>query len=88
MKKLIVILSLAVITTPASAQSLDELLQEVRQSRQQVSTEVEARLRQFRQQRDQQAALLRDVQSQLAAAEARSAELSAAFEANELQLEE
>ncbi len=78
----------AALTAPASGQSLDSLLQEVRENRRQVNAGVQARLREFREQRDNQAALLRDVRQQLAAAELRGAQLSAQFEANQLELDE
>ncbi len=90
MKKLIIALAAGLfINAPALAQgTLQDLLNEVQQSRQQVSAEVQARLNQFRQQRDQQQALLRNVQAELAAANARSEQLTAQFDANELELEE
>ena len=90
MKKLVFtfVMSLLVAAPVFGQGTLEELLNEVKQSRQQVSADVQARLNQFRQQRDQQQALLRDVQSQLAAANRRSEQLTAQFDANELELEE
>ncbi|MBT8136342.1 MAG: MotA/TolQ/ExbB proton channel family protein [Gammaproteobacteria bacterium] len=89
MSRLVITLAALLAVAPAMAQSsLQELLEQVQQSREQVSAEVEARLRQFRQQRDQQQALLRDVQAQLSAANGRSDELTARFDANELELEQ
>lgn len=72
---------------PAQAQqTLEQLLDEVRQNREQVSADVAARLNQFRQQRDQQEQMLEEVRAQLEAARRRSEELSRQFDNNELQL--
>ena len=89
MTKTAVLMALGLVAAPvtAAAESLDALLEEVRQNRRQVSAEVQARLVQFRAQRDNQAALLRDVQEQLAAAEAVGADLSAQFEARWVMVE-
>ncbi|NHA15658.1 MotA/TolQ/ExbB proton channel family protein [Thioalkalivibrio sp. XN279] len=68
--------------------SLDELLQQVRQSRSALSAENQAREQRFIQNRNEQQALLQQAQQELAAAEARSNQLTEQFNANELQLAE
>jgi biopolymer transport protein ExbB len=70
------------------ADSLDQLLQEVKKSRGEISQENRAREQRFRQARDQQAALLEEVRGELAAQEARTEALQQAFNDNELALEE
>jgi len=74
---------------PAMAvESLDQLLQQVRQSRTQLSAENQAREQRFLQNRNEQQALLRQAQEQLNAEERRSDQLTGQFNANELQLAE
>ena len=65
MTKAVVLIALSVMAAPATAESLDALLEEVRQNRQQVNADVQALLRQFREQPGNQAALLGDVQDRL-----------------------
>jgi biopolymer transport protein ExbB len=77
--------SLAV-SMPASAQSLSDVLNRVRQDANQMSTEDQARLRQFQQDRASQAASMQEARNALAAAEARARALSAEFDANEARL--
>ncbi|WP_240901442.1 MotA/TolQ/ExbB proton channel family protein [Thioalkalivibrio sp. XN279] len=92
MRKLIIIaaaLSAALAAPQALAvDSLDELLQQVRQSRSALSAENQAREQRFIQNRNEQQALLQQAQQELAAAEARSNQLTEQFNANELQLAE
>jgi biopolymer transport protein ExbB len=68
--------------------SLDELLQQVRQSRSALSAENKEREQRFIQNRNEQQALLQQAQQELAAAEARSNQLTEQFNQNELQLAE
>lgn len=70
---------------PASLQDVQRI---VERDANEMSAENEARLRQFRQARDEQAALLEDARAELAAAEARGRALSAEFDANEAELGE
>lgn len=86
---LLVTLAVATAAVPAQAQgTLQELLNTVRNERQQTSAEQQARLRQFRDNLQQQQALLSDAKSKLAAQEARTNSLKARFDANELELTE
>ena len=92
MRKLMIVLAAlsAALAAPQAlaADTLDELLQEVRKSRSQLSAENQAREQRFLQNRNEQQALLRQAQQELAAAEARSDQLTEQFNANELQLAE
>ena len=92
MRKLIIIaaaLSAALAAPQALAvDSLDELLQQVRQSRSALSAENKAREQRFIQNRNEQQALLQQAQQELAEAEARSDRLTEQFNSNELQLAE
>jgi biopolymer transport protein ExbB len=92
MKKLAIAATAVVVAlgaTPALAvESLDQLLQQVRQSRTQLSAENQAREQRFLQNRNEQQALLRQAQQELAAEEKRSDQLTGQFNANELQLAE
>ena len=69
-----------------AADSLDQLLQQVRESRGQASAENRAREQAFLQRRDEQQALLQRAREELAAAERRSDDLTARFNANEQRL--
>lgn len=76
-------------TAPAvGSDSLEQLLQQVREARSALSEENRERERQFVQHRDQQRALLQQAQSELADEERRSDQLAAAFNANEARLAE
>ena len=92
MKKLVLAaaaFAVALGAPPALAvDSLDQLLQQVRESRQQLSAENRAREQRFIQNRDEQQALLREAQRELAAEERRSTELTDLFNANEAELTE
>jgi len=92
MRKLVLVaaaLAVAFGAAPAQAvDSLDQLLQEVRKSRSELSAENKAREQRFLQNRNEQQALLRQAQQELAAEERRSDELTSRFNANELQLAE
>jgi len=82
-------LTVAFGASPALAvDSLDELLQQVRESRSQLSAENQERERRFVQNRNEQRELLNQARQELAAAERRSDELTNQFNANELQLAE
>ena len=67
---------------------LDELLEQTRNSARDEAQANAAREQEFLANRDQQAALLAEAQRERDAAEARSKQLSAQFDANELQLNE
>ena len=71
-----------------AADSLDQVLQQVRESRGQASAENRAREQAFLQRRDEQQALLQRAREELAAAERRSDDLTARFNANEQRLAE
>jgi biopolymer transport protein ExbB len=92
MRKLLLVaaaFTVALGAQPALAvESLDQLLQQVRQSRTQLSAENQAREQRFLQNRNEQQALLRQAQEQLAAEERRSDQLTGQFNSNELQLAE
>lgn len=68
--------------------SLDQLLNEVRQSIQNENAINAQREAEFRQARDRQRQLLRQAEAEMAAAERRSDELKAAFDSNETRLAE
>lgn len=75
--------------TPAVAvDSLDQLLQQVRESRSRLSAENQAREQRFLQDRDARQALLDQVRQALAEEQDRSERLSARFNANEARLAE
>lgn len=86
------LLGAALLATAAPAlaqpQSLDELLRETRNARSAESKENEARISEFRSQRNEQARLLRDAKAELAALEQRANTLSGQFDANEEKLAE
>jgi biopolymer transport protein ExbB len=92
MRKLVLVaaaFTVALGAQPAIAvDSLDQLLQQVRQSRSALSAENQAREQRFLQNRNEQQALLTQAQEQLAAEERRSDQLTAQFNANELALAE
>ena len=69
-----------------AADSLDELLKNVKTSRQKVTAENQQREARFRSERDNQRALLAQVQSQVNAQNQRSADLTARFNANEIEI--
>ncbi len=82
-------LTVAFGASPALAvDTLDELLQQVRESRSQLSAENQERERRFLQNRNEQRELLNQARQELAAAERRSDELTNQFNANELELAE
>ncbi len=82
------LLAIALAHPAAAFESLDQLLQQVRQSRSQLSAEHQAREQRFLQSRDQQRALLGQAQQELEAEEQRSERLAAQFNANEQRLGE
>jgi biopolymer transport protein ExbB len=92
MRKLILAasaLALVLGAVPAqAADTLDQLLQQVRQSRAQLSAENQAREQRFQQSRNEQQALLRQAQQELAAEERRSDQLTSQFNSNEQSLSE
>ena len=69
-----------------AADSLDQLLEETRNARALEAKANAAREAEFLANRDKQAALLADAKAKRDAAEKRSQQLSAAFDANELKL--
>jgi biopolymer transport protein ExbB len=90
-RRVIVAVALAALVAPAPAfavDSLDQLLQQVREARGQVRADSEAREQRFVQNRDEQRALLQQLQEELAAEERRSERLTSEFNANEARLEE
>src|SRR5262245_7432420 len=72
----------------AAATSLDELLQQVRSSRQAETAENTARENEFRADRNKQQQLLADAERNFKAAEAESNRLSAEYDANEQTINE
>jgi biopolymer transport protein ExbB len=83
------VLAAALAAPPALAiDSLDQLLQQVRESRSQLRADNEAREQRFLQNRDEQRALLRQIREELAAEEARSERLTERFNTNESRLAE
>jgi biopolymer transport protein ExbB len=82
-------LAVALAAPPALAvDALDQLLQQVRESRHEMRAESQAREQRFVQNRDEQRALLAQVRADLAAEEQRSERLAAEFNANEARLAE
>jgi len=71
-----------------SADSLDQLLQEVKKARSEMSEENKQREARFQRERNNQRALLREVQAELSREEARSNQLTAQFTENEQLLTE
>lgn len=71
-----------------SVETLEQLLQSVRESGQQTEAANQQREREFREQRDRQQAILQQTQAAIRVQEARSIELKARFDANELELTE
>jgi biopolymer transport protein ExbB len=69
-----------------AADSLDELLESVKNSRQQVTAENQQREARFRSERNNQRALLAQVQGELNAQNQRSTDLTAQFNANEIEI--
>ena len=74
--------------TSMAADSLDQLLNEVKQARSEMSAENKQREQRFQRERDNQRALLREVQAELAREERRSDTLTTQFNENEQQLTE
>jgi biopolymer transport protein ExbB len=68
--------------------SLDQLLNEVKKARSEMSAENKEREQRFQRERDNQRALLREVQAELAREEQRSDSLTSRFNENEQQLAE
>ncbi len=71
-----------------AADSLDQLLKDVREQRQRVSTENKQREERFARERNNQRALLQQAQAELAQEEQRSDSLTAQFNANEQAITE
>lgn len=71
-----------------AVESLDQLLQQVRESRSKLSAQNEAREQRFLRDRDAQQALLAEAREALAAEEGRSEELTGEFNSNEQRLAE
>ncbi|MEM6640906.1 MAG: MotA/TolQ/ExbB proton channel family protein [Pseudomonadota bacterium] len=75
-------------TAPASAQSLNELLQQAKSERARAAERDRQRLNEVRGDRNAQRALVEEVTQKVAAAKARQASLNEQFEANEVALTE
>ena len=71
-----------------AADTLEDLLNEVREQRQRVSAENQEREQRFQRERNNQRALLQQAQAELAQQEQRSNDLTAAFNANEQEITE
>jgi biopolymer transport protein ExbB len=71
-----------------AADTLEDLLKEVREQRQRVSAENQEREQRFQRERNNQRALLQQAQAELAQQEQRSDDLTAAFNANEQEITE
>jgi len=70
----------------AQAQSLDQLLQEIRSDKAKAQAAQQQRMNEFRQNRNQQRALMNDIEKQVADEEALSKRLSVSFDSNEVKL--
>jgi biopolymer transport protein ExbB len=93
MKKLIPILAacaalLGGANSTMAADTLDDLLKEVREQRQRVSSENQEREQRFQRERNNQRALLQQAQAELTQQEQRSDSLTSAFNANEQEITE
>ena len=85
----IAVLAAVIGVRPAlAAETLDQLLQEVRQARTQITEENRAREQRFQQNRNEQQALLTQARQELQAQERRSEQLTERFNANEQELEQ
>lgn len=88
---LIAVLAAVVFAAPASAQdpvtTLEELLNDVRTQGRQITSENQAREREFRQNRDQQKRMLDATLANLRAEQAKSERLKTTFDSNEQELE-
>lgn len=82
------LLAAQLLGAPASAETLDDLLAETRKAREAEAAANAAREQAFLAQRDRREQLVEEAQAAWDAASARSRELSAAFDTNELQLAE
>lgn len=80
--------ALAQAGTAQQAANLDELLRQIRERGALEQAENERREAEFRERRDDQASMLEQARASQAGAAARSAELEAAFEANEARIPE
>lgn len=76
------------LSAPASAQSLSDIANRIKQDSSQLSAENQARLRRFQQARDEQASIMAAARQELNAAESRGRSLSGQFDANEAKLSE
>ncbi|MFK7885893.1 MAG: MotA/TolQ/ExbB proton channel family protein [Gammaproteobacteria bacterium] len=77
-----------VVSAPAQAQSLNELLQQAKSERARAAARDRERLNAMRGDRNQQRALVEDMSAKVAAAQARSVSLNTSFEDNEKALTE
>lgn len=77
-----------VASIPAAAQSLSDILARVQQDSQEMSSENQSRLDQFRRDRDAQATAMAEARGELNAANARGNALSAQFDAYQAQINE
>lgn len=76
------------LTAPASAQSLNEIANRIKQDSSQLNAENQARLRRFQSERAQQQSIMAAAQRELSTAEGRGRSLSAQFDRNEGRLSE
>jgi biopolymer transport protein ExbB len=88
LRMLLAILMLALSAPGMAADSLEQLLRQVQESRGQQRDEQAARERRFLENRDQQRALLQQALEQVAAEERRSEQLAARFAENETRIAE
>jgi len=91
MKRLLTIIAIAAASVasagqPTGAQSLDELLNQVRNARTEAAQRNKAREAEFLKARDQQRALVNQTRAELATEEATSTRLTSTFQANERAL--
>ena len=79
-------LSSLIVTAPASAQSLNDVLKRIQADSNEMSAENQQRLREFQQDTNAQSAKMSEARSALASAEGRGRALGAEFDANEATL--
>jgi len=83
-----VLLAVSSATAQEDAESLDELLQDVRERAAEVTLENVGRETEFREERDQRQAILEDTQTELSAQTERGNRLRAQFDSNEVEIEQ
>jgi biopolymer transport protein ExbB len=83
-----VFLTVSSATAQEDAESLNELLQDVRERAAEVTLENAERETEFREERDQRQAILNDTQTELSAQTERGNRLRAQFDSNEVEIEQ